>query len=336
MLALQANAVVSVETLVDAVWGEPAPARAEHTLQQHVSALRKAFGDSSALLTQSPGYRLEVAGLDADAFEQLVTEGAAAAARADWDAALAAFDHALALWRGVALADARDTTRLHAAAVRLDEKRLTTLEMRSEAALERGDTRCGRCRTRTPRVRVSAPRTAARAADDRVVPQWPAGRRAGRISRRAPGSHRGTRHRAGRGELRELEQQVLNQSPELESSGAPRAQAVDEVHATFKAGAAAHGRLVLPDGQAVLLTPGTLLIGRDPVAAVRLVDNRVSRRHAELVVTDGSCVLRDLGSTNGTTVNGASAPEHTLGDGDVISVGGVELRFGYTPDPANA
>ena len=41
MLALQANQVVSVAALIDAVWGEPAPDRAEHTLQQHVSAVRK-------------------------------------------------------------------------------------------------------------------------------------------------------------------------------------------------------------------------------------------------------------------------------------------------------
>ena len=59
-----------------------------------------------------------------------------------------------------------------------------------------------------------------------------------------------------------------------------------------------------------------------------LVDSRVSRRHAQIGELGwSSSVLRDLGSTNGTTVNGEPAADHVLADGDVISLGGVELRF---------
>ena len=76
-----------------------------------------------------------------------------------------------------------------------------------------------------------------------------------------------------------------------------------------------------------LLNAGTTLIGRDPSAQVRLVDSRVSRRHAEIDTDGGRCVLRDVASTNGTTVNEAPVKEHELRDGDRIGIGGVELQF---------
>ena len=106
------------------------------------------------------------------------------------------------------------------------------------------------------------------------------------------------------------------------------AVSVSEVYATFRADARDDiGHVMLPDGQAFLLTAGTTLIGRDPSAQVRLVDSRVSRRHAEINAGDGRCVLRDLASTNGTTVNDAPVDEHELRDGDRIGIGGVELQF---------
>ena len=58
------------------------------------------------------------------------------------------------------------------------------------------------------------------------------------------------------------------------------------------------------------------------------VDNRVSRHHAAHRDRTGVSILRDAGSTNGTTVNGSPIREHTLLDGDIINIGGVELRFG--------
>jgi len=58
-----------------------------------------------------------------------------------------------------------------------------------------------------------------------------------------------------------------------------------------------------PDAGRVLpLGPGRLVIGRDDEADVQLIDVDVSRRHAELVVDEGTATLRDLASTNGTTL----------------------------------
>lgn len=97
---------------------------------------------------------------------------------------------------------------------------------------------------------------------------------------------------------------------------------------TSGAGAAS---LVLPDGERVSLDDATSTIGRLPECAVTLGDPGVSRRHAELRrSTDGGFVLVDLGSTNGTRVNGVVVGEHRLTDGDEITVGNTRLRFETT------
>ena len=65
---------------------------------------------------------------------------------------------------------------------------------------------------------------------------------------------------------------------------------------------------------------------------VVLSDPNVSRRHAELRLTDGTWTVADLGSTNGTLVNGKITREQPLGHGDVLSLGSSELRFELTKD----
>lgn len=73
---------------------------------------------------------------------------------------------------------------------------------------------------------------------------------------------------------------------------------------------------------------GTMTVGR--VAGVDLVvdDDSVSRRHAELVVNGREVTVKDLGSANGTTVNGAPISEDTiLAPGDIIQFGVVEVMF---------
>jgi hypothetical protein len=62
-------------------------------------------------------------------------------------------------------------------------------------------------------------------------------------------------------------------------------------------------------------------IGRGPECELVLLDSRVSRRHARLAPRDGVLVLTDLGSTNGTMVNGHRVSEVALGAGDRIEIG---------------
>ena len=74
-----------------------------------------------------------------------------------------------------------------------------------------------------------------------------------------------------------------------------------------------------------------------------LSDSRVSRRHARLTARDGVLVLTDLGSTNGTRVNGHRVTEMVLGAGDRIQIGETSLvveaapsRGGRAPVAAHA
>jgi len=88
------------------------------------------------------------------------------------------------------------------------------------------------------------------------------------------------------------------------------------------------GSLVLPSGERVDITETPIVIGRLPECRVSVNDSNISRRHAEVRMTPTAYVVIDLGSTNGTMVNGVKiAGEQRLRDGDIISVGSTHLRF---------
>lgn len=75
------------------------------------------------------------------------------------------------------------------------------------------------------------------------------------------------------------------------------------------------------------LTGSVTRIGRGADTDIRIDDPGVSRHHAEVRI-GADTVLRDLGSTNGTYVNGERlTADHRLADGDIISIGAVNLRF---------
>ena len=69
------------------------------------------------------------------------------------------------------------------------------------------------------------------------------------------------------------------------------------------------------------------MIGRLPECAVALSDPQVSRHHAEVRPDHDGYRLVDLGSMNGTLVNGTAVRERVLHDGDEISVGATVMRF---------
>jgi FhaA, N-terminal domain/FHA domain len=88
------------------------------------------------------------------------------------------------------------------------------------------------------------------------------------------------------------------------------------------------GELVLPSGKRVAVGEETVVIGRLPECALSVNDPNVSRRHAEVRPSGTEVVVVDLGSTNGTKVNGRRITgEQSLVDGDIISVGATHLRF---------
>jgi Protein of unknown function (DUF3662)/FHA domain len=84
--------------------------------------------------------------------------------------------------------------------------------------------------------------------------------------------------------------------------------------------------LVLPDGSSVAIGAAPVVIGRMPECAVVLGDTNVSRRHAQVALDDGSVVVTDLGSTNGTFVNGRRVTRATVRPGDELTIGTSRLR----------
>jgi len=85
-------------------------------------------------------------------------------------------------------------------------------------------------------------------------------------------------------------------------------------------------QLVAPD-RSFHLEGSPVSVGRAPGNALVIDDRRVSRRHAELERETGQWVIRDLGSTNGTAVNGRLVRQAALHDGDRLSIGGYEVIF---------
>src|SRR6516164_2801347 len=137
-LALQAGQVVSTGRLVDAVWGESAPA-ALNTLQSHVSYLRTVVG-KAAIVAHPPGYLLDLGedGTDVQLAERLLNQGAQSA---DPGRRAADLREALALWRGRPLADLAGLAWLEQQAERLDLLREQIRHALSEARLDAGEHR---------------------------------------------------------------------------------------------------------------------------------------------------------------------------------------------------
>jgi hypothetical protein len=87
------------------------------------------------------------------------------------------------------------------------------------------------------------------------------------------------------------------------------------------------GSIRLTDGRRLTVGTQSLVLGRLPECAVVLNDPNVSRRHAEIRRRGSDVVVVDLGSTNGTRVNGVRVKEQLLADGDEIEVGTSTVVF---------
>jgi len=137
-LLLDANRTVSVERLVDDLWGEEIPHSAVKMVQIYVSQLRKALPEG-VLRTQPPGYLVEVepGAVDLSRFTALRADGRAALEAGDAAGAAALLREALGLWRGPALAEFSEPfARVEGA--HLEELRLGCVEDRVNADLAAG------------------------------------------------------------------------------------------------------------------------------------------------------------------------------------------------------
>lgn len=145
-LILGEGRVVSMDAIVDALWGERPPPGAIATVQSHVSHLRRllaAYGlsdASSRLVAQGAGYvlSLDPEEVDSRQFEALVKAARTARSRGDDERAAAVFRAAFSLWRGPALDDVASEPFAQPAAVALEELRLGAYEELFDSELALG------------------------------------------------------------------------------------------------------------------------------------------------------------------------------------------------------
>src|SRR5580693_8018430 len=147
VLLVHANHVVSLDRLIEELWGAGPPPQAAASLQTYVSNLRRALepgrparAPSRMLVSQPPGYRLVVGAGDLDAarFAALAQEGHRLLEAGRPAAAAGVLREGLALWRGPALAEVADEGFAQAERNRLEELRVAALEDRLAADLDLG------------------------------------------------------------------------------------------------------------------------------------------------------------------------------------------------------
>src|SRR3954453_7196809 len=139
ILLLHRGETVSVDRIVDLMWGEEPPATAVKTVQVYVSHLRRALVED-VVVSSRGAYALVVdpERVDALRFERLVDEGRAALAAGDPGRAAELLRSALGLWRGSALGDLAYERFAQDEAARLEELRVAAVEERVEADLRLG------------------------------------------------------------------------------------------------------------------------------------------------------------------------------------------------------
>ena len=222
ILLLNIDEVVSVERLIDGVWGDARPTSAKHMVHEYVSRLRQASAGMPAIATRPPGYVLESAGasLDVRRFAELTARARAHALEDRPGEALSAYDEALGLWRGDVLADVALEGHAQAAATRLDQERRLVDEERVECALA-----LGRHSQLIPELehRVEQAPLGERPRAQLMLALYRAGRQTEALERYREGrtllvGQAGVE--PGR-ELRELERAILTQDPALELAAPP-------------------------------------------------------------------------------------------------------------------
>lgn len=101
--------------------------------------------------------------------------------------------------------------------------------------------------------------------------------------------------------------------------------------------AGSHGELVpVGGGDPIPLLGTSLVVGRRESSDIVLRFPNVSGRHCELVVVDGYWMVKDLGSSNGTKVNGVRVAEQRLEPGDKVAVANHEFEILYEPSRLGA
>ena len=87
-----------------------------------------------------------------------------------------------------------------------------------------------------------------------------------------------------------------------------------------------------PERKVTPLEIGTYVLGRGSQANVQIPSREISRKHAQIIVTEKSIMLQDCGSANGTLLNGKKVALEKLKAGDQITVANVTLELRMDDD----
>ena len=139
LLALHAGEPLSVDRIVDAIWGESPPSSAREMIRIYVGRLRRQLGEQ-AIPRRGGGYALELTqeAVDRFQFEQLRRHGTRSLEQGDAPTAARLLTEALAIWRGAPLGGIERAAFVDEEVRRLEELRLATIEERFEAELTLG------------------------------------------------------------------------------------------------------------------------------------------------------------------------------------------------------
>jgi DNA-binding SARP family transcriptional activator len=335
LLALRARQLCTNELIGDVLWGERAPESSAKLLHGLVTRLRRALEpersrseEPTVLRTGIGGYVLDIYPdtVDANVFSDGVLAAQEELRQSDYHSARRTLTEAMRLWRGPAVPELSHRPDLFPEIARLEDLRLVGLEALSDARLSLGEhaelvpdleTLVGQ---NPLRERLWANLVLALARSGRQADALRAYQRVREQLVEELGVEPGA-------ELRRLERAVLDQDASvLDPSAAP---AEVEGHAT----------LVVDHGgfhRELPITGQQLTIGSAPGNGLMLSERAVSRVHAVIERMGPGWCVRDLGSTNGTWVNGKLVREvKVLRPGDEIAIGGVSLRLLVDEYPAD-
>ncbi len=339
MLVINRNRPVSVESLINAVWGEdPVPA-ARTSIQAHVSNLRRLLRTAGVdpyqvLASAPPGYQLSVLDADCDLGRFVIAQaaGTQAAAAGRFEEASHHLSLALAEWRGPVLDDLRDFAFVDAFATALMEDKVAAHTARAAAEIA-----CGRAGAVIGELEVLTAEHPYR------EPLWAQLITAYYVTERqsdALGAYRRLKTALAEGlgidpgpTVNALHERILRQEPL-----GPKRDALtthkrgvygrDPSTAGIPLVDAIVGRLRDQNGREHPLTGAITRIGRFADNDIVLDDTDVSRHHAVITDTGTGFVITDLRSTNGIEVQGQRIRgSATLANGDRIRIGGYDFTF---------
>ena len=342
MLVINRNRPVSVDSLIDGVWGaDPVPA-ARTSIQSHISTLRRLLHGAGAdpymvLASAPPGYQISIADTDCDVgrFTAEKAAGLRAAAAGNYEDASNHLHAALGEWRGPVLDDLRDFPFVDAYAAMLLEERVAAHTARAEAEIA-----CGRAGA------VIAELEALTAEHPYREPLWAQLITAYYVTERqsdALGAYRRLKMTLADGlgidpgpTVSALHERILRQEPVVATRSALTTHKQSIYHtASDIAVGPGHAVAWLRDrmGRQYPLSGASTRIGRHAENDIVFDDDTdVSRYHAVIIDTGAGFVIYDSKSTNGVEVQHrrirGSAP---LADGDIIRIGSREYIFQVHP-----